>query len=225
MIAEKLQTAGRTLNYAAGIYDCVINIASLGRSRQIRAEAIDAMDFQPDDRILDLGCGTGAMTLQIADRLSQNGYIEGIDAAGKMIGVADKNLGKTNLSDRCHFRHALAEALPFDDESFDYCFSSMFYHHLPIDLKRRSMAEAWRVLRKGGVFLTIDIDRPGNLLAKLITTCGYRLLRQPAIKENADGILPELIHHTGFTQLELIRRKWNMISILRAVKPKENNHV
>ncbi len=221
---QKLQTAGRTLDHAAGVYDAVTNLAYLGRSARIRAEAIGYMDFKANDRILDLGCGTGVMTLQIAEKLNGTGHIEGIDAAGKMIRVAEKRLNKTDLAARCHFQHALAERLPFDDASFDYCFSSMFYHHLPIDLKRESMAEAYRVLRDGGIFVTIDIDRPGNPLTKFITTCGWLFLMQPAIKENMDGVLPELMAEAGFTEIELIKRKWNMVSMFRAVKPKGNNN-
>jgi ubiquinone/menaquinone biosynthesis C-methylase UbiE len=222
---ERLQTAGRTLDHAAGIYDLVNNIVSFGRCARMRAEAIGSMDFKPEDHILDLGCGTGTMTLQIAERLNDAGRIEGIDAAERMIAVAEKHLRKTDLAGRCHFSHALAEKLPFEDESFDYCFSSMFYHHLPFDLKRQSMSEAYRVLRKGGIFLTIDIDRPGNPLTRFMTTCGYLVLMQRAIKENADGVLPELINQTGFAQLELIKRKWNLISMLRAIKPKGSNNV
>jgi ubiquinone/menaquinone biosynthesis C-methylase UbiE len=225
MKENNFQTAGRTLDYAAGIYDTVTTIASLGRSTRLRAEAIESMDFHPDNRILDLGCGTGAMTLQIAARLNRSGHIQGIDAAGKMIAVARKNLARTPWADRCHFQQALAEQLPFENESFDYCFSSMFYHHLPMDLKRQSMAEAYRVLRRGGVFLTIDIDRPGNPLMKCIAMAGYLFLLQPAIKENIDGVLCRLIPEAGFDQMELIRRKWDMISMIRAVKPQGNSDV
>lgn len=223
MKEKEFQTAGRTLDYAAGIYNAVMNIASLGQSTRWREEAIEWMDFKPDNRILDLGCGTGAMTLQIAAKLNRSGHIEGIDASGKMIQVARKHLNKTTLADRCHFQQALAEKLPFGEESFDYCFSSMFYHHLPIELKRQSMAEAYRVLKKGGIFVVLDIDRPGNPFSKFIALCGYVLLLQPAIKENIDGVLPVLIPKAGFTQPELVRRKWDMISLLRAVKPKGNS--
>ena len=60
---KRLITAGRTLDHAAGIYDAVTNLTSLGRSSQLRAEAIAYMDFEPEDHVVDLGCGTVMMTL------------------------------------------------------------------------------------------------------------------------------------------------------------------
>ena len=214
-----LVTAGRTLNYAAGIYDVVMNVISFGRIKYMRSKAIDLLDFRPDDKILDLGCGTGAMTILIAQRLNGTGCIVGIDAAANMIRVANKNLKRVRLEGKCSFRAALAETLPFENETFDFCFSSMFYHHLPIELKIASIREAHRVLKPGGTFVSIDVDKPGNIFAKAVVAASYLLLVQPAIRENAEGVLPGLIMKAGFEGLELIQRKWNMISVFHAVKP------
>ena len=216
---RSLKTKGRTLDYAASIYDPIMNIVTLGRAKSARAEAIDVLDFKTTDKILDLGCGTGVMTLQIAKHLKGPGEIIGIDAARNMIKVANRNLKKSSLEETCSFMAALAEDLPFEDESFDYCFSSMFYHHLPLELKKISLKESYRILKPGGVFVVIDIDKPGNIFTKIFTLAGYVLLMQKAIKENVDGILPELIEQAGFTQLKLLKRKWALISAYWSVKP------
>lgn len=217
---QQLKTAGRTLNYAAPIYDLVNNIVTLGRVKCARTEVINILDFKATDKILDLGCGTGVMTLQIAEHLTSHGEIIGIDAAVNMIKVANKNLKKAALKNTCCFKATLAEDLPFEDESFDYCFSSMFYHHLPLELKKRSLKESYRVLKPSGVLVVIDIDKPSNVFAKIVALAGYVLLMQKAIKENADGLLPDLISQAGFTQPKLLKRKWSLISAYRSIKPK-----
>lgn len=216
---RSLKTRGRTLDYAASIYDPVMNIATLGRAKSARTEAIDILDFKATDKILDLGCGTGVMTIQIAKHLKSPGHIIGIDAAENMIKVANRNLKKTSPGDTCSFMAALAEELPFEGESFDYCFSSMFYHHLPLELKKISLQESYRILKPGGVLVVIDIDKPGNIFAKIFALAGYVLLIQKAIKENVDGILPELIEQAGFEKPKLLKRKWALISAYWSVKP------
>lgn len=213
-----LKTRGRTINFGAGIYDAVNSILSFGYESKMRAEAIACLNIQPDMRILDAGCGTGTMTLDIARLLREPGYIVGFDAAQKMIDVARRHLAGSGQEHTCRFQAALAETLPFENETFDLYFSSMFFHHLPMDLKVAAMKEAWRVLRPGGVLVTIVIDRPDNILAKTVVYVSYLLLIQKAIKENMDGVLPGIMADTGFTNITLVRKKLGIIAMYRAVK-------
>ena len=216
---QRLATAGRTLYHAAGVYDVVMEAVMFGRGRRLRAQMIELMDFNPTDEMLDLGCGTGSLTLQIAEMLRDGGQIIGVDAAIKMIEVANKKCKKKEIEDRCSFRAEIAERLTFADASFDYCINTMFYHHLPAELKVASLEEAFRVLRPGGKFVTIDIDKPDNFFAWLFVMAGYVCLVQPAIKENIDGLLPSLIAQAGFEGLRLIDKRWGMISVYHCIKP------
>jgi|GEM_PF-5404569 len=78
-----------------------------GQQAKINAEVIDALNLGTDDRVLDVGCGTGVVTRAIADRLLKmgNGIVTGIDAAGKMIWGAREKRG----TDNCRFETAAAE--------------------------------------------------------------------------------------------------------------------
>ena len=84
---DSVPTRGRTLDYAAGVYDLLEPWVMFGQQAKINAEVIDALNLGTDDRVLDVGCGTGVVTRAIADRLLKmgNGIVMGIDAAGKMI--------------------------------------------------------------------------------------------------------------------------------------------
>jgi len=118
----------------------------LGKQAAYDRQIIALLELEKSDQVLDLGCGTGVLTRRIADRLDapSGGVSVGIDAAAKMIRVVRKK----RASPICRFEVAAAEDLPFENASFDAVVSSLFFHHVPLDLKEKAVAEAWRVLRE-----------------------------------------------------------------------------
>ena len=59
------KTRGRDLNHVAWLYDPIIENLSFGKERLFRELSIKHMSISPSDRILDVGCGTGSLTLLI----------------------------------------------------------------------------------------------------------------------------------------------------------------
>jgi len=103
---------------------------------------INAAHIQRGQRVVDVACGTGVLTLAILDRVGPEGVTVGIDNNEGMLNVA---MGKTQ---EIEWRHASAEALPFDENSFDsvVCqFGLMYFEDQQVALK-----EMMRVLRPGG---------------------------------------------------------------------------
>lgn len=82
--------------------------------------------------------------------------------------------------------------------SFDAVISSLFYHHVPLDLKLQSLREAFRVLQPGGKLVVADMDKPTTFLEALVSHASRWLLLQPQIGENIRGVLPELMIEAGF---------------------------
>jgi ubiquinone/menaquinone biosynthesis C-methylase UbiE len=207
-----LKTRGRTLDHAASVYDLLAPVMTLGLEGRYRKRAIELLQLRGDEKVLDIGCGTGILTRQLAKVLdgSIDAQAIGIDAAAKMIAVAQrKAAGLANL----RFETALAENLPFADASFDAAVSTFFYHHIDRDLKNSSLAELRRVLKPGGIAVIVDVDTPSNLFGKLCAWSGYWLFRQEEIRENIEGQLVEALNAAGFSLVRKISHHAGHISI------------
>lgn len=216
MSIPSIPTRGRTLDYAASVYDLLEPLCLLNRKGEYDQTLLTALDPQPADSILDLGCGTGLFCQLVAERLdpAAGGSVTGIDAAGKMIEHARIKRGAPH----CRFEAMAAEQLRFADASFDAVVSSLFFHHVPLDLKTRSLQEAYRVLKPGGRLVIADMDKPTSLMGALVSHASRWLFLQPQIGENIRGVLPELMEAAGFLPPATVARFFGYISIFSTTK-------
>jgi len=107
--------------------------------------AIDALDLAGGMRVLDIGCGTGATTREIARRVGPSGDVLGADISGLLLGVArTRSAELTNVS----FVEADVQTHPFDEGTFDAAFSRMgvMFFADPV----AAFANVRRALRGGG---------------------------------------------------------------------------
>ncbi len=153
---NELKTEGITMSRWAHFYDLVCIVGGLGTG--FKRRIVRLANLTPEERVLDVGCGTGVLTRLAAEQAAE---AVGIDAAPEMIAVAKAKAAKQGA--KVDFRAALIEALPFPDAHFDVAFSTLMIHHLPPALKRTGLREVLRVLKPGGRFLVADFDPPGKL--------------------------------------------------------------
>ena len=214
-------TRGRDLNHIAWLYDPVLEKLSFGRERLFREKTVQLMDFSPTDRILDVGCGTGSLTIALAKHLVFPGIATGIDAAPRMIEIAKKKAERTKVP--ASFQTGVAEALDFPDGSFDLVVNSMFTHHIDTELKRLAFAEMHRVLRPGGILVTADVDRPTTFWGTVMGWGARYLLCQKELLDNLRGDLPELMKEAQFIQVQKVDHLYGLVSFYKACKPEKNS--
>lgn len=110
-------------------------------------------------RVLDVGCGAGVDALAASRVVGEEGHVAGLEFSPAMLARAAENLRLCNaLAVSLH--QGGAEALPFPDASFDMLISNGVYNLVPN--KPRALAEAFRVLKPGGVFQIADQVRSSD---------------------------------------------------------------
>ena len=81
--------------------------------QQWAPQVAEAAGISEGDRVLDVACGTGVLTLEAQNRVGKTGSVFGLDAMPGMLAVA------AELSPEINWQQGIAESLPYDDESFD----------------------------------------------------------------------------------------------------------
>jgi ubiquinone/menaquinone biosynthesis C-methylase UbiE len=209
-VEQPAQTEGTLIRWAP-YYDFVTNLMTLGHARRLRRLTVDNALIKPGDNVLDVGCGTGEVSL-LAKTRSKAGKVYGIDPAPEMIAVARKKAARKKLD--IDFRVGVIESLPFPDSSIDVVTSSLMMHHLPEDLKVRGLAEIYRVLKPGGRLLIADFMRPtGSFLNHIFIA----FTRHRGLKSGIEDI-QKLLKAAGFGQIAQSDENVLVIGFVRAVK-------
>jgi ubiquinone/menaquinone biosynthesis C-methylase UbiE len=130
------------------------------RSAAAQAQFVLAY-LKPGLRVLDAGCGAGAITLEIA-ALAAPGEVIGVDREPKQVQAGTAAARERGLSNAV-FRTGDVYALPFADDSFDIVFSDAVLEHLKDPV--RALREFRRVLKNGGIVGIRNADGRGNLLS------------------------------------------------------------
>ncbi len=151
-------TAAAVLLASAGVY---LHTTLRGKLRVWERE-LDRAALKGDERLLDLGCGRGAVLIEAARRLPAGRAVgvdlwSGKDQSGNRPEVTLANAAAAGVTDRVEVRTADITALPFHDGAFDVVTSAMVIHNIqPPGARYRAVGEAMRVLRPGGQLLIAD---------------------------------------------------------------------
>ena len=198
---EKDQQIARKFDRDAESYD----ESRLVRSYQRRVQrlVIGRMEIEKGMNVLDLGCGTGQGTIDIAEKLEGTGNIIGVDLSEKMIDQAKKKLVEFKY-DNVKFMTGSAVSTEYRD-CFDYVFSTNAFHHF--ENKEAIFAKVRQSLKQNGVFIIQDIC-DDYLLMQLLDMAG-KIGQKEHVGSMKSEELKDLFHNTGFTNIEVEKLKIN----------------
>lgn len=144
-------------NIIANRYDFLNNLMSLSTQRYIKYKSIKNLNIKPHDKIIDLCCGTGDLSI-IIKQIEPQADVTGIDFSDKMLEVAKQK------SQNIQYLQGDVTALPYPDNTFD-C-AVMGFGLRNIQNAEKAVEEAYRILKPGGCFMHLDFGKK-NLISKV----------------------------------------------------------
>ena len=196
--------ARRWFDRRAGSYES--GITSRWRD-PVQRESLEALHLGAEDRLLDVGCGTGAACRSAA---SVTASVVGIDLSPEMVRQAREFAsGLANV----HFEIADSEHLPFDDGAFTAVVCSNSFHHYPDP--GRAVGEMTRVLAPGGRLVLGDAcsDRTAARIADVF----LRRFEPGHVRLYRSDELGAFVRGAGLSRVELRRLSGDGFAIVRGV--------
>ena len=199
------------------LYDSVMRL--LLKDEVFKRRLVAQVKPLPDQRILDVGCGTGTLTL-LLKRAAPNAVVIGLDADPTMLRIARTKAESEQV--QIEFVEGMSDSLPFPHASFSGIVSSLLLHHLTTDSKRRTLEQAYLLLRPGGMLHIADWGQAQNALMRA-AFLGVQLLDGfETTVDNVEGRLLPWMRAAGFADAMETHREMTMLgtlSMYRATRP------
>ncbi|MGB5545151.1 MAG: class I SAM-dependent methyltransferase, partial [Polyangiales bacterium] len=122
--------SGEMFDQIAGRYDLLNRLMSMGIDQSWRRKTVAALKLPAGARVLDLATGTGDLALMIA-RLHTDARVVGSDPSSRMLEVGVQKVMRTGLADRVQLEIGDAQALPYENDSFDGCCIAFGIRNVP----------------------------------------------------------------------------------------------
>ena len=154
----------------APIYDAMNTLMTLGLDARWRRAAASATGLGPGMHAVDVACGSGSLTRDLARMVGPTGSVDGVDLSAAMLRQAGRRHGSpTAAAPRYSVGDALA--LPFDDGAADA--TTIAFGLRNVSDHRRALAEMLRVTRPGGRVVVLEIATPSGRMGRFVSSIWF----------------------------------------------------
>ena len=144
-------------------YDKGIKILTLGKIDKAYDRLIEYI--KKDDKVLDIGCGTGMLSFRA---ILKGGNVTGIDINPEMLEIAKKRIEEVEEKERIEFLEmGVAEMDRFENDSFDVIMSGLCFSELSEDEISFTLKQIKRILRSNGKFLLADEIKSKSIIKRI----------------------------------------------------------
>lgn len=144
-------------------YDLLNRLMSLGLDARWRSRAIAALSPSPGSLYLDIGCGTGDLSIELVQKASGAKAV-GMDQSLEMLKCAESKAAAAGVGDVVKFEPGDACAMNLRDESFDGIISGFCIRN--ITQRKKAFTEMVRVVKPGGRIVLLELTMPRGMLAR-----------------------------------------------------------
>lgn len=179
-------------------YDFLNSLLSFNQDKGWRKRAVEITGLTSGGRALDVCCGTGMLTIELAKVCGSSGSITGLDFCENMLKQASVNIAQTDLGDRITTIQGNAMQLPFDNDVFDCATIAFALRNVP-DIQQ-TINEMARVVKPRGTVVSLELAKPSFPLFKQLYYLYFEQLL-PLLGRLGVGIdgpyrwLPESLKH------------------------------
>ena len=149
--------SGEMFDQIAGRYDLLNRLMSMGIDQSWRRKTVAAMELPEHATVLDLATGTADLALMIA-RMHPDAKVVGSDPSARMLQVGHQKVERGGLSERVTLEVGDAQALPYEDDTFDGCCIAFGIRNVPD--RSAALAEMARVTKPTGRVAVLELGEP-----------------------------------------------------------------
>lgn len=233
---DKATYVQETFNSIAKRYDLMNTLMSFGLDKGWRRKAVHTAEVKPGMHIIDVCCGTGQLSMEIAGTLGSLGKVTGLDFSENMLEKARESINTSPYQSMITLMQGDAMQLPFPDNTFDGATVGWGLRNLP-NLEQ-GVREMLRVVKPGSMVVSLDMAKPTLPLfkqlywlyfEKLVPWMGkiwagkakaYQYLHDSAVEFPPQQELAQIFARCGLVETRYQNLFGGVVAIVSGRKPK-----
>jgi ubiquinone/menaquinone biosynthesis C-methylase UbiE len=187
-------------------YDSFMKKTTLGREQKLRELTISLAGVKPGDSVLEVGCGTGTLSLAAKRQAGPAGRVFGIDVIPGMIEVSQRKAAQAN--EEITFQLGSINDIPYAENQFDVVMCSFMIFHMSEGVRRKGFKEIYRVIKPNGRLLIVDSALPSQPLPRAIA----KIIMGGTPQHNLQELVP-VLKTSGFSDIEVAPVEFSVLGL------------